>query len=84
MSVSSRSPTIRGRWASVRIIDSRCSGGSGFPATTGVTPVADTITFSIDPFPGSSPRSVGIVLSWLAATNHAPPRTARVPSLSRP
>ena len=84
MSVSSRSPTISGRRAPVRRIDSRWSGGSGLPAITGSTPVAVAMTRLMAPFPGYSPRPVGIVVSPLAATNQAPCRTASAPSQSSP
>jgi len=55
MSVSRRSPTTSGCLAPVRSTDSWCSGGSGLPATSGLTPVAVAITWMNDPFPGWMP-----------------------------
>ena len=84
MSVSSRSPTTRGCFAPVLITVSRCSGGSGLPATSGVTPVAVTMTWISDPLPGACPSLRGSVRSAFVATNSAPAATAMPPSASRP
>ena len=73
-----------GRFAPVRMTDSRCSGGSGLPATIGAVPVACSMTFSSEPLPGAVPRALGIVESALVPTKSAPALTARPPSASLP
>src|SRR5215472_578328 len=84
MSVSSRSPTTSGFLALVRMTDSRCRGGSGLPAISGVVPVACAMTWSSEPLPGWVPRGPGRVLSALVPTKRAPARTARPPSARLP
>ena len=73
-----------GRFAPVRMIDSRCSGGSGLPAICGFTPVACSITVSREPLPGAVPRALGIVESAFVPTKSAPALTARPPSARLP
>ena len=67
MSVSRRSPTISGRVAPERRIDSRCSGSSGLPATCGILPEAAWTAATSVPLPGAMPREVGTVVSVLVA-----------------
>ncbi|CPW17527.1 Uncharacterised protein [Mycobacteroides abscessus] len=68
MSVSRRSPTTSGRAKLPRANASSMSARPGLPATTGSASVAVRNAATIDPFPGSRPRSVGRVASTLAAT----------------
>ena len=56
------------------------SVGAGLPATCGSASVAVRSAATIEPFPGSSPRSDGSVLSTLAATHSAPARMASAAS----
>ena len=80
MSVSSRSPIINGRRAPTRCTDAFTSAGAGLPATCGSRPDAMRTAVTIEPLPGSGPRSVGRVGSRLQATQTAPARSATVAS----
>src|SRR5690349_14966937 len=74
MSVSRRSPTMRGRSPPTRRIVSSRSGGSGFPATTGSTLLKRVTISTSTPCPGASPPSSGKVRSVLLATHGRPSR----------
>ncbi len=68
MSVSSRSPTTSGVAKVPRLNASFISVGWGLPATSGFCWVATCNAATIEPLPGSNPRSEGSVRSTLAAT----------------
>ncbi|CKR58234.1 Uncharacterised protein [Mycobacterium tuberculosis] len=80
MSVSSRSPTTSAARKSPRATASVIKAGAGLPATRGSMPVAVRSAATMDPLPGSRPRSVGKVGSTLAATHRAPARMASAAS----
>ena len=67
MSVLSRSPTARGRVDCTFAAAEWNIAGSGFPADSGVTPVAVVTAATMEPLPTMSPRSMGSVVSRLDA-----------------
>src|SRR3954462_1099363 len=80
ISVSSPSPTTRGRLPPTRRIVSSNNGGSGFPATTGFRPVNRATTSTNTPLPGPAPWGVGTVISVFDATHGSPSRTSNAPA----
>ena len=80
MSVFSRSPTTSGARKSPRANASLIKVGDGLPATWGSASVAAFSAATMEPLPGSRPRSVGRVASTLAATHSAPARMANAAS----
>ena len=55
--------------------------GSGLPADTGSTPVADWTAATREPFPTARPLSIGKEVSRFEAKNLAPWRMAKAPSV---
>ena len=75
MSVSSLSPTTRGRRAPVASAAASNIGRAGFPMTTGVTPVVAATAATSAPAPGHNPSGAGSDGSALVATSRAPRST---------